>query len=77
MVRSSPTVDLSTTLAAWVLLHGASQGDDDVYAMIKPTERLEFHIQRYATGVEKVVDTALRSQDFLESGLPLERTQYL
>src|SRR5260370_35186702 len=76
-----PTVDLSydsRTLA--FCLHGASQGDDDIYAMINAYwEDLEFHIQEStAQEWKRGTDTALPSpNDFLEYGLPLERTQYL
>src|SRR5207245_9142908 len=44
---SGPTVDLSYDSRSLAFcLHGASQGDDDIYAMINSYwEKLEFHIQ--------------------------------
>ena len=60
-------------------LHGASQGDDDIYVMINAYwEELEFQIQE---GTEqewmRIVDTALPSPgDFSESGDPLRTASY-
>jgi len=61
-------------------LHGASQGDDDIYVMINAYwEELEFNVQEgTAQEWEKIVDTALPSpDDFSDDGIPLERTKYL
>src|SRR5207249_9279718 len=61
-------------------LHGASQGDDDIYAMINSYwEKLEFHIQDgTAQEWKRIVDTALPSpDDFSDHGLPLEQAKYL
>jgi isoamylase len=61
-------------------LHGASQGDDDVYVMINAYwEELEFHIQE-GTAQEwvRVVNTALISpDDFSERGESLGVASYL
>jgi glycogen operon protein len=80
-----PTVDLSDDSRSLAFcLHGASQGDDDIYAMINSYwEELEFHIQEgTAEGTAKdwkrIVDTALPSPgDFSDRGLPLEQAKYL
>jgi len=60
-------------------LHGASQGDDDIYVMINAYwEELEFHIQE-GTAQEwmRVVDTALPSpDDFSERGETLQAASY-
>jgi glycogen operon protein len=61
-------------------LHGASQGDDDIYAMINAYwEELEFNVQEgTAQEWKRIVDTALPSpDDFSDDGIPLERTKYL
>ncbi len=61
-------------------LHGASQGDDDIYAMINAFwEELEFQVQEgTANEWKRVVDTALPSpDDFSEHGVPLERAKYV
>jgi isoamylase len=76
-----PTVDLSHDSHSLAFcLHGASQGDDDIYAMINAYwEELEFHVQEgRAQEWKKIVDTALPSpDDFSDDGIPLERTKYL
>jgi glycogen operon protein len=66
-------------------LHGASQGDDDIYVMINAHwEELEFHVQEgnvqegTAQEWKRIVDTALPSpDDFSDEGIPLQRTKYL
>jgi isoamylase len=76
-----PTVDLSHDSHSLAFcLHGASQGDDDIYAMINAYwEELEFNVQEgTAQEWKRIVDTALPSpDDFLDDGIPLERTKYL
>jgi len=60
-------------------LHGASQGDDDIYVLINAYwEPLEFEIQEgTAQEWRRIVDTALPSPaDFSDQGPRLERTQY-
>jgi isoamylase len=75
------TVDLSYDSRSLAFcLHGASQGDDDIYAMINAYwEELEFHVQEGTTQEwKRVVDTALPSpDDFLERGSPLEQAKYV
>jgi glycogen operon protein len=75
-----PTVDLSYDSRSLAFcLHGASQGDDDIYAMINAYwEELEFHIQEGATQEwARIVDTALPSpDDFSDHGVPLEQAKY-
>jgi glycogen operon protein len=76
-----PTVDLSHDSHSLAFcLHGASQGDDDIYAMINAYwEELEFNVQEgTAQEWKRIVDTALPSpDDFLDDGIPLEQTKYL
>jgi len=76
-----PTVDLSGDSRSLAFcLHGASQGDDDIYVMINAFwEELEFHVQEgTAQEWKRIVDTALPSpHDFSDHGLPLERTKYV
>jgi len=77
---TGPTVDLSYDSHSLALcLHGASQDDDDIYAMINAYwEELEFHLQE-GTAQEwmRIVDTALPSpNDFSHDGVHLERTHY-
>jgi isoamylase len=76
-----PTVDLSYNSHSLAFcLHGASQGDDDIYAMINAYwEELEFHVQEgTAQEWKRIVDTALPSpDDFSNDGVLLERTQYI
>jgi glycogen operon protein len=74
-----PTVDLSYDSHSLAFcLHGASQGDDDIYVMINAYwEELEFHVQEGITQEwERIVDTALPSpDDFSDRGVPLEQTK--
>jgi isoamylase len=76
-----PTVDLSYDSHSLAFcLHGASQDDDDIYAMINAYwEELEFNVQEgTAQEWKRIVDTALPSpDDFLDDGIPLEQTKYL
>jgi glycogen operon protein len=75
-----PTVDFSRDSHSLAFcLHGASQGDDDIYAMINAYwEELEFNVQEgTAQEWKRIVDTALPSpDDFSDDGIPLERTKY-
>jgi glycogen operon protein len=75
------TVDLSYDSHSLAFcLHGASQGDDDIYAMINGYwEALEFNVQEgTAQEWKRIVDTALPSpDDFSDDGIPLEQTKYL
>lgn len=61
-------------------VHGASQGDDDIYVMINGYwEELEFHVQE-GTAREwlRIVDSALPSpNDFSERGEPLGAASYV
>jgi glycogen operon protein len=75
-----PTVDLSTDSRSLAFcLHGASQGDDDIYVMINAYwQKLQFEIQ---DGVPqqwmRVVDTNLPSpEDFLQRAVPLRQSLY-
>jgi glycogen operon protein len=77
---TGPAVDLSNDSHSLAFcLHGASQKDDDIYAMINGYwGDLEFHIQE-GTPQEwkRVVDTSLPTpDDFSDSGVPLEQMQY-
>ena len=76
-----PSVDLSAESRSLAFcLHGASQGDEDIYVMINEHwEEREFHIQEgTAEGWRRIVDTALPSpDDFREPGLPLAAIKYL
>ena len=78
---TSPTVDVSYDSRSLAFcLHGASQGDDDLYVMINAYwEELAFQIQEgTAQEWERVVDTGLPSpDDFSEDGVPLERMKYV
>ncbi|MGB2605148.1 MAG: hypothetical protein WBC78_16240, partial [Candidatus Sulfotelmatobacter sp.] len=73
-----PTVDLSPDSRSLAFcLHGASQADNDIYVMINAYwEELRFQIQEGSPqDWIRVVDTDLPSpDDFLEHGLPLQRT---
>jgi isoamylase len=73
------TVDLSHDSHSLAFcLHGASQGDDDIYVMINAYwEELEFHLQEGTVQEwKRIVDTALPSpDDFSERGVPLEQTK--
>jgi isoamylase len=75
-----PTVDLSPDSHSMAFcLHGDSQGDDDIYAMINAYwEALEFHVQEGAAEEwKRIVDTALPSpDDFSEGGVALKETKY-
>jgi isoamylase len=75
-----PTVDLSYDSHSLAFcLHGASQDDDDIYAMINAYwEELEFNVQEgTAQEWKRIVDTALPSpNDFSDDGIPLEQTKY-
>ena len=74
------TVDVSPDSHSLAFcLHGASQGDDDIYVMINAFWReLQFQIQEGAPeDWRRIVDTDLQSpQDFSESGLPLQKLTY-
>jgi glycogen operon protein len=75
-----PTVDLSSHSRSLAFcLHGASQGDDDIYVMINAYwEGLQFQIQEGAPEEwVRIVDTDLLSpSDFSEHGVPLQRSIY-
>jgi isoamylase len=75
-----PAVDLSRDSHSLAFcLHGASQGDDDIYVMINAYwEELEFNVQEgTAQEWKRIVDTALPSpDDFSDGGIPLERKKY-
>jgi isoamylase len=76
-----PTVDLSADSRSLAFcVHGASQGDDDIYVMINAYwEALAFEIQEgKAQDWKRIVDTALPSpDDCSERGMPLEQAKYL
>jgi glycogen operon protein len=78
---AGPTVDLSHDSRSLAFcLHGASQGDDDIYAMINAYwEALEFQVQEgTAPEWNRIVDTALPSpDDFSNHGVQLESRKYL
>ena len=60
-------------------LHGASEGDDDIYVMINSYwEQLEFQIEEgTAQDWRRIVDTALPSPgDFSDHGVPLASAKY-
>ena len=75
-----PTVDLSLDSRSLAFcLHGASQGDDDIYVMINAYwQELQFKIQEGAPqDWVRIVDTDLPSpDDFSGRGLPLEQSTY-
>ena len=75
-----PTADLSPDSRSLAFcLHGASQGDDDIYVMINAYwQELQFQIQEGAPqDWARIVDTALPSpNDFSECGLPLQQSSY-
>jgi isoamylase len=77
---TGPSADLSEGSRSLAFcLHGASQGDDDIYVMINSYwEKLEFQIQEGAAqDWRRIVDTALPSpDDFSDHGLPLESAKY-
>ena len=78
---TGPNADLSYDSRSLALcLHGASHGDDDIYAMINAYwEALEFHVQEgTAQEWKRVVETALPSpDDFSNDGVVLQQTKYL
>jgi glycogen operon protein len=75
-----PKADLSYDSRSLAFcLHGASQGDNDIYVMINAFwEALDFEIQEgTAREWKRVVDTALPSpHDFSDPGAPLEQASY-
>jgi glycogen operon protein len=75
-----PRVDLSYDSHSLAFcLHGASQGDDDIYVMINAYwEELEFQVlEGNAQEWTRVVDSALPSpNDFVERSAPLGATSY-
>lgn len=75
-----PDADLSPESRSLAFcLHGASQGDDDIYVMINAFwEGLQFQIQEGAAADwVRIVDTHLLSpDDFSPSGVPLQRSIY-
>jgi isoamylase len=75
-----PTVDLSHDSHSLAFcVHGASQGDDDIYVMINAYwEELEFNVQEgTAQEWKRIVDTALPSpDDFSDPGVPLKQTKH-
>jgi len=74
------SVDLSTDSRSLAFcLHGASQGDDDIYVMINAYwQELQFQIQEGAPhDWARIVDTGLPSpNDFPECSLPLQQSIY-
>jgi isoamylase len=77
---TGPTVDLSPESRSLAFcLHGASQGDDDIYVMINSYwEELHFQIQE-GTPQDwlRIVDTNLPTPvDFSDRGLPLDSSIY-
>ena len=77
---TGPEVDLSPDSRSLAFcLHGASQGDVDIYVMINSYwEKLQFQIQEGAPqNWARIVDTDLPSpHDFSECGLPLQQSMY-
>jgi isoamylase len=75
-----PTVDLSPDSRSLAFcLHGASQGDDDIYVMINAYwQELQFKIQEGAPqDWVRILDTDLPSpDDFSGLGLPLQQSTY-
>jgi glycogen operon protein len=79
---TGPTIDFSNddSHSLAFCLHGASQGDDDIYVMVNAYwEELEFHVEE---GIppewKRIVDTALPGpDDFSEHGVTVDRTSYL
>jgi len=72
------TADLSPDSRSLAFcLHGASQGDDDIYVMINAYwQELQFQVQKGAPqDWARIVDTGLPSpNDFSECGLPLQQS---
>jgi glycogen operon protein len=77
---TSDKADLSTDSRSLAFcLHGASQGDDDIYVMINAYwDSLDFHVQEGAAGEwARIADTALPSpDDFSDRGEPLAGANY-
>jgi len=77
---TGPAVDMSLDSRSLAFcLHGASQGDVDIYVMINAYwEKLQFQIQEGAPqDWARIVDTDLPSpNDFSECGLPLQQSIY-
>jgi isoamylase len=75
-----PTVDLSPESRSLAFcLHGASQGDDDIYVMINAYwQALQFQVQEGAPeDWVRIVDTDLPSaEDCSEHGAPVEQSTY-
>jgi isoamylase len=75
-----PTVDLSPVSRSLAFcLHGASQGDDDIYVMINSYwEALRFRIQEgEPRDWLRIVDTELPTPaDFSDRGVPLDSAIY-
>ncbi len=75
------TVDLSPDSRSLAFcLHGLSQDDDDIYAMINAYwGELEFHIQEgTAQEWRRIVDTSQSSpDDFSDEGLPIGSAEYV
>jgi glycogen operon protein len=75
-----PAVDLSSDSHSLAFcLHGASQGDNDIYVMINAYwEKLEFQVQEGITQEwKRIVDTALPSPgDFSQDGISLTEMKY-
>ncbi|HKM66170.1 MAG TPA: isoamylase [Candidatus Acidoferrum sp.] len=73
-----PTVDLSPDSRSLAFcLHGASQGDDDIYVMVNAYwDALQFQIQEGAPqDWARIVDTALPTpDDFSELSLPIQQS---
>jgi glycogen operon protein len=78
---TGPPVDLSQDSRCLAYcLHGASQGDDDIYVMINAYwEAVEFHVQEgTAPQWQRIVDTSLPSpDDFPDHGVPLRQLSYI
>jgi len=78
---TGPAVDLSGDSRSLAFcLHGASQGDDDIYAMINAYwDELEFYIQEGSVQEwKRIVDTALPSpSDFSDRGEVLDGMKYV
>ena len=79
--ETGPRADLSYDSRSLAFcLHGASQGDDDLYVMINGYwEDLEFQVQDSAPHEwTRIVDTSLPSpDDFSDAGQPLTKSSYL
>jgi isoamylase len=78
---TSEAVDLSPNSHSLAFcLHGASQGDDDIYVMINAYwEKLDFQVQEgTAQEWKRIVDTSLPSpDDFSRDGVPLGQMRYV